>query len=845
MTLPLLVVALAAVIANPPIGLDQRLADAASLEQSGKSAEAMAAYQSLLRLATERNASRGAILDALSGLETNAGDYVSAVRHSNEAAAIYAGQRDERHRSAALNRAGVALLYAGDYRAAERSFGEAIAASSAVHDDAGRAEQITNLANVYLFLGRYADASASYDAVLGITAAHPDQSWTARRRRIVLVNRATLDQRLGRDEQALGIYRQVQASGRDLRPREQAQILMNLGVLYRHLGDPIKALKMYDDAMALFAREQQVDGELGVMKNRGIVLALDLGRLEEARQTFSDALDRATKASNRREMLQAQLYRAESELRSGALEAARADFQICVEAAHALGTNEEQWKALYGLGRTEMRLGRAAEAADHLHRAVKVIETIREAIRVPALKSDFFSDKREVYDALISVSLQSLTASELFELIERSHSRAWRERLGLTAPVTAASVQKALPENALLLDCWSSPLGSAVAAVTRDGIDIRAIVVNQEAIRNLVDTLAAGPSNDWRTAAAKIAPNLLPAALPKGVRHVIIVADGPLALVPFELLPLGRRLLIEEAAVSYSPTAAMLFRAGAEPTRIAPPWKLELRAFGDPHFGSAALDEAASVRMRLAASADEIRAIDKEIGGRSALHLGADDRKVYLYDTSRSAPILHIAAHASADVNAMEQSRILFSPRNAASSGADYLFLKEAYALPLKGVELAVLSACDTERGPLLRGEGVQSFSRAFLAAGARSTVTTLWRVPDRETVSLMTVFYYHLQHGASRAEALRLAKLRFLRSGSAVASPHYWASFVLTGEGSQPIPRAMTSTSVIAIALLVIVVALIAVWIVRRLAGSWRGRTDTDPPPRQEARLPFFLVVP
>ena len=76
---------------------------------------------------------------------------------------------------------------------------------------------------------------------------------------------------------------------------------------------------------------------------------------------------------------------------------------------------------------------------------MSVIENIREAIRVPLLKSDFFSDKREVYDALISVSMPRMKPAELFELIERSHSRAWRERLGLTAPVTAQSVQRALP----------------------------------------------------------------------------------------------------------------------------------------------------------------------------------------------------------------------------------------------------------------------------------------------------------------------------------------------------------------------------------------------------------------
>jgi hypothetical protein len=137
-------------------------------------------------------------------------------------------------------------------------------------------------------------------------------------------------------------------------------------------------------------------------------------------------------------------------------------------------------------------------------------------------------------------------------------------------------------------------------------------------------------------------------------------------------------------------------------------------------------------------------------------------------------------------------------------------------------VELAVLSACETERGPMLRAEGVQSFSRAFLAAGARSTVTTLWRVADGPTADFMAVFYHQLQRGLTRDEALRQAKLRFLQSGNALADPHYWSAFVLTGVGSRPVPRAVSwalLTGIGAGAALV-VGGGVAVWWRRRLAS-------------------------
>jgi tetratricopeptide (TPR) repeat protein len=733
----------------------------------------------------------GARLLSLAKSETESGKYADGIRDAKSAAAAFASSGDNRGRGAALNLAGRALLYSGDYEGARRQFNAALSLSTAAHDDEVRAEETCNLGNVDYFVGKYADAAAQYEAALRITNAHGNEPWTAHRRRIILINQATLDQRLGRDQEALATYRQVQ-SGPDLRPNEQAQLLVNLGVLYRHLGDPIKALAAYDEARALFAREHLVDGELGVLKNRGIVLALDLNQLDAARANFSDALDRATKAANRREILQARLYRGETELRLGLLSAAKEDFTVAFQAARDLKTPEEEWKALYGMARTELRGGDRNGAERELTGAASVFENIREAIRVPTLRSDFFNDKRDVYDALISIEIDRATPEQVFDLVEKIHSRAWRERLGLSGTMSLAAVQRALPADAALLDVWSSSLGAAIVTVTRKDAKVERIAIDEAAIRILSDALSEGPSTTWQAAAASIAAKSLPRAIPAGVNHLIVVNDGPLTLVPFEILPFAGKPLVEQFAISYAPTAAMLLRTFPAQKRFSSPATRELRAFADP---------------QLIASADEVRAIASELGGRSDLYIGANDRKAFLY--SDAAPLLHIASHAVADVNAIEQSRISFA-------GPDYLFLKEAYTLPLNGVELAVLSACETERGRLLRGEGVQSFSRAFLAAGAHSTVTTLWRVPDAPTAAFMRVFYHHLQRGASRAEALRQAKLRFLHNDGALSNPHYWAAFVLTGEGSRAVPTAVRWRSIV-FAAAILIAMIVAVILARR----------------------------
>src|SRR6266849_299637 len=286
------------------------------------------------------------------------------------------------------------------------------------------------------------------------------------------------------------------------------------------------------------------------------------------------------------------------------------------------------------------------------------------------------------------------------------------------------------------------------------------------------------------------------------LRHVIVVPDGPLSAVPFEALRAGSgpgSLLVERFDVSYLPSAAILLREPPAARRSwVLPWRRQLLAFGDPLVSarstgafSVALRAEEQQRGRLATSAEEVSEIARLAGGRAELHLGAANSKTYLLEgRAKGVPLLHLSTHATADEVNAERSRILFSAQTD-GDGADYLFLKEIYDLDLRGVDLTTLSACDTERGRVIRGEGLQGFSRALLSAGSRATVTTLWRVADRPTTELMKQFYFELGRRQPKAEALRLAKLRFLRSGTALQHPRYWAAFVLTGDGLSPVPRA------------------------------------------------------
>ena len=224
---------------------------------------------------------------------------------------------------------------------------------------------------------------------------------------------------------------------------------------------------------------------------------------------------------------------------------------------------------------------------------------------------------------------------------------------------------------------------------------------------------------------------------------------------------------------------------------------------------------------KLPYSRQEIRNIADLVPGRSRILLGeAAQKRRLLEPGSIRFPILHLSTHATVDFEVPELSRILFSS-GAGGSGADYLFLPEILYLDLRGTELVTLAACETSRGTGRRGEAFLDFNRAFLLAGARSTVSSLWKVSDWATAHLMTRFYRRLAEGAGRAEALRQAKLEMLRAGGDLSHPSSWAAFVLTGEAVTPISLPWSWPRTLSIAAGVLILATVSSrWLRARRLG-------------------------
>ena len=105
--------------------------------------------------------------------------------------------------------------------------------------------------------------------------------------------------------------------------------------------------------------------------------------------------------------------------------------------------------------------------------------------------------------------------------------------------------------------------------------------------------------------------------------------------------------------------------------------------------------------------------------------------------------------------------------------------------LDLLATDLVVLSACEKGLGEIHVGEGVFGLRRAFVLAGAKTLVMSLWKVPDEQTCELMEDFYRRILAGEGRAEALRQAQLTLKQK---YPEPYYWGAFICQGEPG-PLP--------------------------------------------------------
>ena len=364
-------------------------------------------------------------------------------------------------------------------------------------------------------------------------------------------------------------------------------------------------------------------------------------------------------------------------------------------------------------------------------------------------------------------------------------------------PVGIAQVQQALAPSAVLLEYVVTDPNSYCLTISRTGS--RIVRLDGKArIEPLVTAyLKAVKAKSPALAEARGLYDALvrPVREAAQERTLIIVRDGPLHLVPFDALrePSGR-YIAETRTVIYSPSATSFHLLMQEKQRPRTAHNALLALGGIPYSRSP-INRSGLTRgndrggfVDLPSSADEVGIARGAFPrGESKLFMGASATETAFKTASLTEyRVIHLAVHGFADTTFPERAAlVLLSDRPAGEDG----FLQASEVVQLRfDADLIVLSACDTAVGPLQGQEGIANLSRAFLLAGARTVVSTLWQVDDSSSLFLMKRFYAHLSEKRSPASALTAAKRDMLRTFGRKAIPYQWAGFTIEGAATQPI---------------------------------------------------------
>lgn len=284
-----------------------------------------------------------------------------------------------------------------------------------------------------------------------------------------------------------------------------------------------------------------------------------------------------------------------------------------------------------------------------------------------------------------------------------------------------------------------------------------------------------------------------------GADRLIIVPDAYLYQVPFEALLTDTvatdhidysalPYLMDSFQIQYAMSAGLLLQA----TR---PSSLSTRsgciAFAPNYIGSPIssrgdLHTLRSSDIPLEGAHKEVVSI-ADLGFPGAYYFGQEASKENFKATVDQYNLIHLALHGKADPENPDNSSLIFTKIQGDSSQDHVLRAIELQHLPLEA-DLVVLSACESGVGEFAPGEGAMSIARSFIAAGASSVVSTLWRIDDRTSSNLMELFYRGLADGLPISEALHTAKQKFRqKADSRTAHPYYWAGYISNGV-SQPI---------------------------------------------------------
>jgi CHAT domain-containing protein len=251
-----------------------------------------------------------------------------------------------------------------------------------------------------------------------------------------------------------------------------------------------------------------------------------------------------------------------------------------------------------------------------------------------------------------------------------------------------------------------------------------------------------------------------------------IIPDHFLNYLPFESLqnPNTNQYFVSQSNLTYNASIALWYLHNKQKQTNT---SVKLATFA-PEYNNTTYNNTLFTNLPYATT--EAKSIVNLFEGKA--FIGPQATKTNFLIQNKSYGVLHCSMHSVLYDNDFNQSYLLFANEQP-------MYFNELYSKAIPA-EMVVLSACNTGAGKLVEGEGIMSLSRAFTYAGVKSTVVSLWQVPDKETSEIMLLFYEQLKKGLSKHIALANAKQEFIKANPLKTHPYFWSGFILIGNNDQ-----------------------------------------------------------
>ena len=561
-----------------------------------------------------------------------------------------------------------------------------------------------------------------------------------------------------------------------------------LGIVSQKLGDSTKAIEHYNEGLEIAKQLGDKSFERTIYGNLCIafIIRRDVGNFLHYLEMFSELLQYVgVKDAEASQLLILAPIMEALHFLPKALQLYK-ESVIMFNEMRSLLESKDQWKisfrnevhdAYTGWWRVLLKQNKVAEAlsAADEGRAQALADLMRSRYGVPA--SQTISCEQEEIDFSL---LNNFTSSIVYQALANGLLHVWVVGTGTTRgsiqyretevdPSTfayfEALVKIAYKEIGVRsgVKCEDRSLDALRDNITSEDHD------NSDTKSSQSSSIREGPSRTLYDIVIKPITDLVQG------NEIIIAPDGPLWSVPYAALKdLESKHLCESFAVRLIPSLTSLkliancprehhTRKGA--LLVGDPWVEEVTKEGKR-------------LQQLIYAKEEVDMIGKIL--KVAPLTGKDATKANVLKQISSVQLVHIAAHGCA-----ETGEIALTPDPERTS---VIPKKEDYLLTMADVSsvrlrarLVVLSCCHSGRGKI-KAEGVVGIARAFMGAGARSVLVTLWAIEDKATLEFMKKFYYHLNEGKSASESLDQAR-KYLRESDTFNKVRQWAPFVLIGD--------------------------------------------------------------